>query len=296
MSKIQSADISPNRLPNTEDYAQNFCDKNPPLDFKNAKIESMRCYFCHDAPCIEACPTDINIPSFIRKISTENIKGAAKDILSQNIMGGTCARVCPVESLCEQACVRNHDEEKPVTIGKLQRFATDWLFENEIQLFSRPSATGKKIAIVGAGPAGLSCAHKLAMYGHDVVIFEAKGKPGGLNEYGLAAYKVVDDFVQREIRYILEIGGIQIKYGQALGTGLTLAQLQKDFDAVFLGVGLSGVNALQLEGEGLSGVIDAVDYIQKIRQADRLAALPVGRRVVVVGGGNTAIDIAVPRT
>lgn len=285
-------DIAANRLPK-EAYPRNFCDKTPPLNWMNARTESLRCYFCYDAPCIEACPTQINIPSFIRKISTENFKGAAKDILSQNIMGGTCARVCPVETLCEHACVRNAGEGKPVTISALQRFATDWLFQNDIQPFTRAKPTGKKVAVVGAGPAGLSCAHRLALLGHDVVIFEAKAKLGGLNEFGLAAYKVEDDFVQKEIEFILKIGGIVIKFNHALGKNISLAQLQETFDAVFLGVGLSGINALQLEGEDNPGVINAVKYIEMIRQTKDLGRLPVGRDVVVIGGGCTAIDIAV---
>ncbi len=271
----------------------NFCDITPPLDFKKSQIESMRCYFCYDAPCIKACPTDIDIPSFIRKISTENIKGAAVDILKENIMGGTCARVCPVETLCENACVRNTSEDKPVTIGRLQRYATDWLFKNKIQPFSRAAKTGHKIAVVGAGPAGLSCAHRLAMKGHDVDVFEAKPKSGGLNEYGLAAYKVVDDWSQKEIQFILEIGGIKIHNNQILGRDFTLESLRKKYEAVFLGIGLNGTNSLNVEGETASGVMDAVDYIAKLRQTEDLSSLMVPRRAVVIGGGNTAIDIAV---
>jgi dihydropyrimidine dehydrogenase (NAD+) subunit PreT len=285
-------DIQTGRL-STEKYSKIFCDKKPPLDQLTASVESTRCYFCYDAPCIQACPTEINIPQFIRRISTGNLKGAATEILDANIMGGTCARVCPVESLCEKACVRNTSEDKPVTIGQLQRYATDWLFEKEIQPFTRASSTGKKIAVIGAGPAGLSCAHKLATLGHDVSVFEAKEKGGGLNEYGLAAYKMVDDFAQREIDFILAVGGIKIHYGQALGQKVTLAKLRKDFDAVFLGTGLSGVNELGIEGEELAGVVDAVDYISQIRQAKDPSKLPVARRAVVIGGGNTAVDIAV---
>jgi dihydropyrimidine dehydrogenase (NAD+) subunit PreT len=270
-----------------------FCDKKPPLNELAAQAESSRCYFCYDAPCIQACPTEINIPGFIRKISTGNLKGAAIEILSENIMGGTCARVCPVETLCEEACVRNTGEDKPVTIGQLQRHATDWLFENRVQPFKRASLTGKKIAVVGAGPAGMSCAHRLAMLGNQVTVFEAKEKAGGLNEYGLAAYKMVDDFAQKEIDFIVSVGGIEIQYGQALGKNVMLSKLKKDFDAVFVGAGLSAVNALEIPGEELPGVIDAVDYIAGIRQAKDYRGLRVGRKVVVIGGGNTAVDIAV---
>ena len=285
-------DIQTSRLPR-EKYAHAFCDKKPPLDSLTATVESSRCYFCYDAPCIQACPTQINIPQFIRRISTGNIKGAATEILTANIMGGTCARVCPVETLCEKACVRNTSEDKPVTIGQLQRFATDFLFEKGIQPFTRAASTGKKIAVIGAGPAGMSCAHKLATLGHSITLFEAKEKGGGLNEYGLAAYKMTNGFAQEELDFILGVGGIEIKYGHALGDKVTLSQLRKDFDAVFLGTGLTGVNSLGIEGEDFPGVVDAVDYIAQIRQAKDLGKLPVARRIVVVGGGNTAIDICV---
>jgi glutamate synthase (NADPH/NADH) small chain len=270
-----------------------FCDKKSPLDLITATVESSRCYFCYDAPCIQACPTGINIPSFIKKISTGNLLGSAKDILSENIMGGTCARVCPVETLCEQACVRNKAEDKPVAIGALQRYATDWLFEKKINPFKRAKNSEKKIAVVGAGPAGLSCAHALAVLGHNVIIFESKEKAGGLNEYGLAAYKVVNNFVQKEIDFILQIGGIEIKYNHALGEKIFLKDLQSQFDAVFLGMGLAGTNSLDIPNEDAPGVIDAVDYIADLRQATDLSKLKVGKKIVVVGGGNTAIDICV---
>ncbi|MBC7395810.1 MAG: NAD(P)-dependent oxidoreductase [Bdellovibrionales bacterium] len=276
-----------------EEYAKNFCDIHPPLDAKMAAVESARCYFCYDAPCMEACPTHINIPEFIRRIHTGNRLGAGVEILDANILGGTCARVCPVEILCEQACVRTKAEEKPVTIGLLQRFATDYIFEKKIQPFKRAAPTGKKFAVVGAGPAGLSCAHKLSMLGHEVEIFEAKPKAGGLNEYGIAAYKMLEDFAQKEVELLLSLGGITLHYEQALGRDFTLASLRKRFDSVFLAAGLAGVNALKLEGENLPGVINAVDYISELRQAKHYADLKIGKRVIVIGGGNTAIDIAI---
>lgn len=285
-------DIAAGRLPDSA-YAENFDDVHPPLDRKAALVESSRCYFCYDAPCIEACPTGIDIPSFIRKISTDNVRGAAQDILDENIMGGACARVCPTEVLCQEACVRNTQEHKPVQIGLLQRYATDALMDEGLHPFSRAEASGKKVAIVGAGPAGLSCAHRLAMHGHDVVVLEAKPKAGGLNEYGIAAYKVPDEFARREVDFILEIGGIEIRNDQALGRDFSLADLRRDYDAVFLCMGQGGVRALGLEGEDLDGVYNAVDFISDLRQSDDLKSLPVGRKVVVIGGGNTAIDIAV---
>ena len=272
----------------------NFADINPMLDKKRAIVDSARCYFCHDAPCIEACPTGIDIPNFIRMISTGNVKGAAEKILAENIFGGMCARVCPTEILCERSCVRNTSEDKPVDIGALQRYAVDQLIEAGHQPFTRAESTGKKIAVVGGGPAGMSCAHRLAVLGHAVTVYEARPHLGGLNEYGIAAYKTVDNFAQREIDFILSIGGIAVKAGQRLGKDVQLADLARDYDAVFLGIGLGGVNALDLPGEGaLKGVLDAVGYIAELRQAKDKAVLPVGRKVVVIGGGNTAIDIAI---
>jgi glutamate synthase (NADPH/NADH) small chain len=272
----------------------NFADIKPPLDKKRAVVDSARCFFCHDAPCVEACPTGIDIPNFIRMISTGNVKGAAVEILQENIFGGMCARVCPTEVLCERACVRNTSEDRPVDIGLLQRYAVDQLIEEGSHPFQRAAKSGRKAAVVGAGPAGLSCAHRLAMLGHDVTVFEARPKSGGLNEYGIAAYKTVDDFAQREVDFVLSIGGITIRNGKKLGRDIQLEDLTRDFDAVFLGIGLGGVNELGLpEEKKLGGVIDAVAYIEELRQAPNKTHLAVGRNVVVVGGGNTAIDAAI---
>jgi glutamate synthase (NADPH/NADH) small chain len=285
------ADIAPARLSAVE-LAANFADAHPPLTPHEAVVEASRCYFCHDAPCLEACPTGIDIPGFIRGIATGNLRGAATKILGANILGGSCARVCPTEVLCEGACVRMAEEERPVRIGALQRRATDWLMEHEAAPFARAPVTGKHIAVVGAGPAGLACAHRLARYGHDVTIFEARPKPGGLNEYGIAAYKLADNFAQREVAFILSVGGITIEYGKQLGRDFDLAGLARAHDAVFLGIGQSGVRTLGVEGETLAGVRNAVDFIAELRQAGDKTTLPIGRRVVVIGGGNTAIDAA----
>jgi dihydropyrimidine dehydrogenase (NAD+) subunit PreT len=291
MVSTKTPDISAKRLPK-EQYVQNFTDLHPPLNAHEALVESDRCYFCYDAPCMKACPTSIDIPQFIREIQAGHPKSAAKTIFDQNILGGMCARVCPTETLCEEACVREHAEGKPVKIGLLQRYATDQAMSDP-HPYRRAQASGKKVAVVGAGPAGLACAHRLSMHGHDVTIFEARKKSGGLNEYGIAAYKSVDDFAAKEVDFVLSIGGIEIKNNMALGKKLKLADLQRDYDAVFLGMGLSGVNALELKNEDADNVEHAVNYISDLRQAKDMSKLPVGRDVVVIGGGMTAIDVAI---
>ncbi len=291
MTPSKNPDIAAKRLPKAQ-YAANFTDLHPPLGHHEALVESDRCYFCYDAPCMKACPTSIDIPLFIREIQTGHPKSAAKTIFNQNILGGMCARVCPTETLCEEACVRETAEGKPVKIGLLQRYATDQAMGDK-HPFTRAKPSGKKVAVVGAGPAGLACAHRLSMHGHDVTVFEARKKSGGLNEYGIAVYKSVDDFAAKEVDFVLSIGGIKIENGMALGKKLKLANLQKEFDAVFLGLGLSGVNALGAKNEDADGIEDAVDYISDLRQAKDVSKLNVGRNVVVIGGGMTAIDIAV---
>jgi len=275
------------------DYIDNFADLHPPLDRHEAFVEADRCYFCFDAPCQTACPTSIDIPLFIRQIATDNPLGAAETIFEQNILGGMCARVCPTEQLCEEACVREEAEGKPVRIGLLQRYATDVAMDEDVQFFARAPETGKHVAIVGAGPAGLACAHRLAVHGHAVTIFDARVKPGGLNEYGIASYKSTNGFAQNEVSYVLAIGGIRVETGRALGQDFSLEDLTAKYDAVFLGMGLGGVNVLRADGETAAGVDNAVDFIAELRQASDLASLPIGRRVVVIGGGMTAIDAAV---
>jgi glutamate synthase (NADPH/NADH) small chain len=284
--------IVPGRLPAAA-YAANFGDHTPALDGHEARVAADRCYFCHDAPCITACPTSIDIPLFIRQIATGTPEAAATTIWEQNILGGMCARVCPTETLCEEACVREAAEGKPVEIGQLQRYATDVAMAKGLHPFERAAATGKKVAVVGAGPAGLACAHRLAMHGHDVVVLERLPKAGGLNEYGIASYKATGGFAQAEVDWLLQIGGIEIRNGVELGRDVTLAALQADYDAVFLGIGLAGVNALRAAGEDLAGVSNAVDFIAALRQTDDLSTLPIGRDVVVIGGGMTAVDAAV---
>lgn len=276
-----------------EEYARHFDDLYPDFDPHEAMVAADRCYFCHDAPCITACPTEIDIPLFIRQIQAGQPEAAAHTIFDQNILGGMCARVCPTETLCEGACVREAAEGKPVEIGRLQRFATETLIAKNSHPYTRAAPTGKRVAVVGAGPAGLACAHRLAMHGHDVTIYDRREKAGGLNEYGIAAYKAAHGFAQAEIDWLLQIGGITLRQGWTLGRDGTLTELQDSHDAVFLGIGLAGVNALGLEAEDIPGARDAVDFIAELRQTDNLSTLPIGRHVVVIGGGMTAVDAAV---
>ena len=280
--------IHAGRLSN-EVFDENFGDLHPPLNPHEAQVEADRCYFCYDAPCMNACPTEIDIPLFIRQISTGNALGSAKTIFDQNILGGMCARVCPTETLCEEVCVRETAEGKPVKIGELQRFATDIAMKKNATFYVRAPETGKKVAVIGAGPSGLACAHRLATHGHDVTILEAREKSGGLNEYGIAAYKSVDGFAAREVEYVLSIGGITIKHDQKLGENCRLDELANEYDAVFIAAGLGGANPL-LEN---SDVDDAIDFISDLRQADDLSKLAIGRHIVVIGGGMTAIDAAI---
>lgn len=276
-----------------EALARQFTDLTPALTDRQAAIEAARCLYCYDAPCMRACPTGIDVASFIRNLHDENVNGAAHTILEQNIFGGACARVCPTEILCEDACVRNHmDEQQPVKIGLLQRHALDHAtFEQHP--FVRAPATGRTVAVVGAGPAGLACAHRLALLGNEVVVFEANAKAGGLNEYGIAKYKLPGQVAQEEVAFVLAIGGVDVRTGYALGANLHLADLQAQYDAVFLAIGLTASRQLGLTGEDAPGLMAAIDYIATLRQAQDLASLPVPRRAIVIGAGNTAIDMAV---
>lgn len=283
--------IQPNRL-SKEQYAENFSDIHPPFETKDAAmVEANRCLFCYDAPCMKSCPTGIDVPKFIKQIATENIKGSAHTILVSNIMGAGCSKVCPVEKLCEGACVYNLMEETPIHIAKLQRYSTEIAMQKNWQLFERKPSNGKKVAIVGAGPAGLSCAHVLSREGVDVTIFEKESKGGGLMTYGIAAYKVTPQFCEDEVNYILGIGGIEVKYNQELGKDISLAQLKKEFDAVYLGIGVGVARQLDIPGEKLKGVVDAIQFIYDIR-AKGFSTVPVGDKVAVIGMGMTAIDAA----
>ncbi len=283
--------IQNNRLTDLE-YAVNFADIHPPFTTHDvAVVEANRCIFCYDAPCMKSCPTSIDVPMFIRQITTDNIKGSAKTIFDSNILGAGCSRVCPVEKLCEGACVYNLMGEKPIEIARLQRYSTEKAIENDWQLYERPPSVTKRVAVIGAGPAGLSCAHALARQGVEVVIYEKEQAGGGLMTYGVAGYKVTPDFCEAEVDFILSIGGISVEYGQALGRDVFLNELQHNFDAVFLGIGVGLARPLSIEGENLEGVEDALEFIYNIRTKP-LANVPVGDKVAVIGLGMTAIDAA----
>ena len=293
MAKTEHKVLSGKARSSDTELSQKFADLHPVLDDYEASVAADRCYFCYDAPCVTACPTAIDVPTFIRQIATGMPKASAMTILEQNILGGMCARVCPTETLCEQACVREKSEGKPVEIGRLQRYATDSLIATGEHPFERQKPTNKKVAVLGAGPAGLSAAHRLAMLGHSVDIFDLREKLGGLNEYGVAAYKATDQFAQKEIEWLLKIGGIKVQKANADETNIELQQLLKDYDAVFMGIGLGAVRKLSIPGEQLANVENAIDFIARLRQAKNLSSVKTGQNVVVIGGGMTAIDAAV---
>jgi dihydropyrimidine dehydrogenase (NAD+) subunit PreT len=286
-------DVRPARRAAAE-YATAFADAAPRYTRSQALVEAERCLYCYDAPCATACPTGIDVPSFIRRIAEDHLRGAARTILESNPLGGTCARACPTEELCEQVCVRVAQQGKPVEIGRLQRYAVDAVMDRPVSaLFTRAAPTGRRIAVVGAGPAGLACAFVLARLGHEVVIHDCRPRGGGLNEYGLASYKMAGDFAQAELDWLLSIGGITLALGWRLESAAQLQALRDGFDAVYLALGLARTNALRVPGEALGGVRDAIDFIAELRAARDPAALPIGRRVVVIGGGMTAVDAAV---
>lgn len=283
--------IEKNRLSDKQ-YEYNFRDIHPPFESEGAAlVEANRCLFCYDAPCTKSCPTGINVPKFIKQITTDNIKGSAHTIFVSNIMGAGCSRVCPVEKLCEGSCVFNLMNEPPIPIAKLQRYSTEEALRKNWQLFKRKESNGKKVAVIGAGPAGLSCAHVLSREGIDVTIYEKEKEGGGLMTYGIAAYKVTPKFCKDEVDYITAIGGITVKYEHELGRNIDLDELQKKYDAVYLGFGVGIARQLNIPGEELDGVVDAISFIYDIRDKG-YDKVPVGDKVAVIGMGMTAIDAA----
>lgn len=283
--------ILSNRL-SKEQFEKNFSDIHPPFETKDAAlVEANRCLFCYDAPCMKSCPTSIDVPKFIKQITTDNVKGSAHTILSSNIMGAGCSKVCPVEKLCEGACVYNLMDEDPIPIAKLQRYSTEMAMQKKWPLFKRKESKGKKVAVIGSGPAGLSCAHVLSREGIDVTVYEKEKQGGGLMTYGIAAYKVTPEFCKDEVDYILSIGGISIKYEQELGKNVHLTDLQKEYDAVYLAMGVGLARKLDIPGEQIEGVVDAISFIYEIRKSG-FSKVAVGDKVAVIGMGMTAIDAA----
>src|SRR5436305_6851851 len=273
-----------------EQLEENFEDINPPLTPSLALEAGSRCLFCYDAPCIKACPTEINIPQFIRQILTQNLVGSARTILSANVLGHSCGRVCPTSVLCEGACVLNSEGKKPVEIGRLQRYSVDHVLDRKIHVLKAGEANGHRIALIGAGPASLSCAAELRRLGYGAVIFDAKPHPGGLNTYGIAAYKMRAEDAIRETEMIRALG-VEIRNGITVGRDVSLAQLEREYDAIFLGVGLGETEDLNIESEHIRRCSDALSFIEKTK-TNGFDHVQVGPRVAVIGGGNTAIDVA----
>ena len=282
----------PNPIPALppEQLEKNFAEIAPPLTPDAALLEANKCLYCYDAPCTQACPTHIDVPSFIKKIASGNMRGSARVILDANPMGHSCARACPVEVLCEGSCVLNDRDEEPIKIALLQRHATDWALAHDYNPFSAGSPTGKKVAIVGAGPAGLSCARDLRRFGHAVTVFEERANPGGLNSFGIAEYKMRLPLALAEVKMVQDLG-VEMKTGVRVGSDVTVAQLKKDFDAVFVAIGLGATRTLNVPGEDLDGVADALTFIEHLK-SNPYHKTRIGRRVVVIGAGNTAIDAA----
>jgi dihydropyrimidine dehydrogenase (NAD+) subunit PreT len=272
-----------------DQYEQNFADIKPAMTSRQAAIESARCLYCFDAPCTMACPTSIDVPAFIQKISTGNLRGSARVILSANILGHSCGRVCPTEVLCEGACVMHEKGEQPIEIGRLQRHAVDYVLDKHVQLFCAGAPNGKRVACIGAGPASLACGAELAKWGYNVTILDRNEAPGGLNTYGIAAYKMRAADSIREADLLREMG-VTFRQTVEVGRDLTFAELEKDFDAIFVGVGLGETWALDLPGEDLEGVCGAIEFIEKTK-VQPFHEVEVGRRVACIGAGNTAIDV-----
>lgn len=278
-------------IPRTEaEFDSNFAPKKPLMNDTEAHVESSRCLFCYDAPCMHACPTHIDIPLFIKQIHTGNTLGSAQTIYQTNWLGNTCGKVCPTSELCEGACVYNHEGIKPIDIGRLQNYATHTAIQTEAPLFSAAPSNQKKVAVIGAGPAGIACASELRTLGYTVDIFEAKELPSGLGVHGTAPYKITNEEVLAEINFLQQRLGFNIHLGSPVTTAHHIAALEANYDAVFLGIGLGPTATLMVQGEEKQHVVGAVEFIETIRMRKHLVLVPP--RVVVLGGGNTALDAA----
>ncbi|MEK3887344.1 NAD(P)-dependent oxidoreductase [Bacillus sp. FSL K6-3431] len=270
-----------------DDLNENFKEVDPGLTNHEAMDESNRCLYCYDAPCITACPTGIDIPSFIKKIASGNIRGSAKTIMTENPVGASCSRVCPTEELCEGACVLNHST-KPIMIGNLQRYATDWAIKNEQVLFKPGKNNGKKVAIIGGGPAGLSAARELGLLGYDVTIFEAEEKAGGLNTYGIVSFRLPQAISYWEVKQVESLD-VEIRTNTRVGKDISVEEIQRDYDIIILAIGMSKVPDIGISGEDLYGVYDAIEFI-KDTKTKPITDHFLGKKAVVIGAGNTAID------
>ena len=272
-----------------EQYEKNFAEISPLMTPRQAAIEAARCLYCFDAPCTMACPTHIDVPAFIKKICTGNLRGSAREILSANILGHSCGRVCPTEVLCEGACVMLEKGESPIEIGRLQRYAVEQVLAKNVPLFHPGLPNGKRVACIGSGPASLGCAAELAKYGYAVSVYERRGLPGGLNTYGIAAYKVRAASSVREVEFIQQLG-VKVCQNTEIGRDLSFAELEKQSEAIFIGVGLGETWPLDLPGEDFHGVFGAIEFIEKTK-TNAFPEVEMGRRVACIGAGNTAIDV-----
>lgn len=283
--------MSEYKTPNSEsEFSANFCPIKPLMSSNEAFYESARCLFCYDAPCVNACPTSIDIPLFIRQINAKNESGAAKTIFDANYFGYACGKVCPTEVLCEGACVYNHTDVKPIEIGRLQSYATHKAIISDKQFYSPPKDNGKKIAVIGAGPAGISCACELRLLGFEVDIFEAKGLPSGLTVHGVAPYKISNDEVLDEMQYLEKQFGYTIYYNTPINGKEDLERIENNYDAILIGIGLGKTSLLNIPGEHLPQVFGAVEWVEKLRLKHH--QVKVANKVIVLGGGNTAMDAA----
>ncbi len=275
----------------TPSIDDNFSDYKPLFTNGSALVEANRCLFCYDAPCTIACPTSIDVPRFIKKISSRNLKGAAKTILDANILGASCARICPTEELCEGACVLNDLHGRPIKIGRLQRYATESVVIEDTRelLFEKAPSNGKKVALIGAGPSSLGCATELAKLGYDCVCFDKNEKAGGLNTYAIADYKLSYKTAVKELEWIDQLG-VEIRSNTRVGKDVSMESLINDYDAIFLGIGLAGVGPISIPGEDLEGVMDCLDFIRELKTQPKESVSLKGKSVAVLGGGNTAID------